>query len=201
MIAFQIYPESRWIRHSAFALIIIVTAAMGCVSRPVSKVSRPFLEVFDFRITPGHDLIAPGRQFALNTLFGNPVDAYVFDAIAYQAVFVENADNTSDRIVRESFERIVAPIERSYLAGTIHGQSMLGLNDGIWGTKGTPPLTEEQCHGIISGTVRIYFVSWFAWADSNNPESRKESGSDCRWLQPPDGERYTSSSLTWHLCQ
>jgi hypothetical protein len=126
---------------------------------------------------------------------------HVFDAIAYQAVFVENADDTSDRLVRESFEKLVAPIKRSYLAGIIHGQSMIGLNDGIWGTKATPPLTEEQCNGIVRGTVRMYFVSWFAWADSDNPESRKASGNYCRWLQPPDGERYTPSSLTWHFCQ
>jgi hypothetical protein len=171
--------------------------------------SRPFLEVSDFRITPGHDVIAPGRQFALDTLFSNPVDTRIVDAIAYQAVFVENADDTSDRLVRESldrlvresFEKLVAPIKRSYLAGINLGQSMIGLNDGIWGTKATPPLTEEQCNGIVRGTVRMYFVSWFAWADSDNPESRKASGNDCRWLQPPDGERYTPSSLTWHFCQ
>jgi hypothetical protein len=185
--------------------LISICAGLGLLgwqAWPTSPISRGFLQVFSIQVSPDHHSIGVGKQFDLSTFYGNPVDDRVFDAFAYQAVFIAGANDQSEEIVKSSFEKLLRPIKAQYLSGNPNGvRRSVGHNNGIWGTKGTLPLTQAECQGILDGSLRLYFLSWFAWAKSENG-GHKEFDSDCRWLQPPvSGDSYTSSTLIWHFCK
>jgi hypothetical protein len=185
--------------------LIIITgglALLGWGVWPEPPVSRGFLQVFSIQVSPDHRSIEVGKQFDLSAFYGNPVDDRVFDASAYQAVFIAGANDQSEEMVKSSFEKLLKPIKAQYLSGRPYGvRRSVGHNSGIWGTKGTLPLTQADCQGILDGSLPVYFLSWFAWAKSENG-GHKEFDADCRWLQPPvSGNSYTSSTLIWHFCQ
>jgi hypothetical protein len=163
--------------------------------------SRPehttaFLQIQKPEILQQYSLIAPAKQFGGNIRSQNPGPERVFQAFGFTRIYVENVNDDTDKNVRIKFEKELYPKRKDYLAGKIKGPE-IGVGLGIWGTVTTPPLTQEQFDGLVSGSVRIYFVSWLAWTDVNG---KKDSTYDCRWLQTPTGP-YKKDEIVWHFCQ
>jgi hypothetical protein len=74
----------------------------------------------------------------------------------------------------------------------------LGVGNGIvYRTATSPPLTEPQVAGILSGTTRFYVLSWATWKDSNN---RVGDLTTCNWMQAPTSLDVSNQQTVWHLC-
>jgi len=98
--------------------------------------------------------------------------------------------------VRVLFEKRLNGQRERYLAGEITGPEQ-GVGHGLWTTILTEPLTKHQAQGILNGTARIYFATWFAWTDA---DGHKGWSYDCRWLQSFKEFPYKKEDIVWHYC-
>jgi hypothetical protein len=160
-----------------------------------------FLQFEKIDILQQFSVIASGAQFGGNLYAVNPTTRRIFNAYGFSGSFVEvvDEDEKTDHRVRELFEQNVSSVRQRYMAGEIKGTE-LGAGQSIWTSVVTRPLTPSEADGIARGTVRIYFVSWLAWADA---EGHKDSAYDCRWLQSATLPRpaYSQKDIIWHFCQ
>jgi hypothetical protein len=106
-----------------------------------------------------------------------------------------------DQQVKQEFDKITKEGKAQYRAGKITGHE-ISLNEMVFQTVGTAPLTQQQYDGILKGTMRIYILSWYAWTDSQSPLGHKTFGDDCRCLLPPEGgATFNQTILIWRWCQ
>jgi hypothetical protein len=149
-------------------------------------------------VTIDYNTITEGKQFGINMRSRNNSQERVLHAFAITYVYIEPADDQSDRIVLDKFSKEVAGLRKLYSAGKIKGPEVAAGTTGIWGTALTHALSKTETEGIITKRSRLYYASWLVWADL---QGRMDWSDDCRWLQLPEGPRVDTGSLVWHFCQ
>lgn len=171
-----------------------------------------FLQWERIEFVEGKSNIVAGREFGANFWSKNPGPTPVYNASGFQAVIIAGIESKEasgqspqlddaalEKMVRSSFEDDLRPVRSSYLAGKLKGVT-LGVGHGVWGTDYTPPLTKNEVEGILKGYIRLYFLSWFAWADQ---EGKQHEINDCRWLQVSNipSMPFKKNSPVWHSCE
>jgi hypothetical protein len=150
-----------------------------------SRCRIDFLQIGLIQSQKDNRSIGPGKQFALNIFAINPGPGRVLNATGITRTFILDATEQSDQEAKLLFEKDRQAFEKFYSNGTTSARQMIDVDDGIWTTVVTEPITRAQAEGFIAGKTRFYWISWFAW---KSPQGRSDSFSDCRWLQPmPEG--------------
>lgn len=140
-----------------------------------------FMQFEKYSIAKEYNSISPGKKFGLDISSFNRSQVKVFNVVGYTNIFIEKAGPEADHTVRVKFDKIMTPIKEEYFAGKILGPER-GPGTEISITAATYPLTKDEAVGIANGTLRLYFVSWIAWTDS---QKNIDSAYDCRWLETP----------------
>jgi hypothetical protein len=149
-------------------------------------------------VTTAYDIIGADKQFGINMRSRNNSPERVLRSFGHSHVYLETAEDQSDKVVLSKFSEEIKGFRTKYISGAINGPEVAAGAHGIWGTVLTHPLTEDEAQGIISKKLRLYYLSWLVWTDLQH---RMDWSNDCRWLQVPDNSQESSAGLVWYFCQ
>ena len=152
-----------------------------------------FLSAMPSEIIQEYSHIAPGKALAARINWSNQTKERLFKPACWAAAYVEHVDAETEKRVHRRFLEQSGPGRYRYFAGKTGGPEM-APNYAIGAEPKTPPLTEEQCGGLLRGTARLYLISWIGWIDSFG---RRDSASQCVWIETPDS---TITAERWHYC-
>ena len=164
----------------------------------LDKNTGGFLQFNEIDIYQQYSSIYAGKVFGGDSSVINASTEPVKNTYAYDKSYIEQADEHTDSRVMKVFEEEIIPIRQKYLHGDIQGPE-IGVGKRLRGPITTRPLTADEAQSVWNGTMRIYFVSWWAWT---NLRGHRFFSSDCRWLQASTLPRpsYKKENIVWHYC-
>jgi hypothetical protein len=168
---------------------------------PTNTDPAGFLQLEGLEFAKDEDQLVENRTIALNFNLKNAGQAPITDKYGMSMMeFVEqdrgtigNFDKAEHQVIKEFYKnRREAQTEIRHRA---KGPTV-GVGLGVYSSVLSDPLTAAQVSGVLSGSIRIYALTWATWKDSHY---RPGTLNSCHWLQIPPGPQLVN--LVWHTCE
>ena len=201
---FETYIQQTTLTPSVMTYRVSLKILPPAQKQPLPPFSAPhprlraalgFIQLANIDIHLEASVIQVNSPLVFNINYLNKGAEPVNDVIGLMSVTLVASVPDASKTILKKFRNVIAPAIKDVETGRKKG-STAGVGLGIWGTRGTPPLTAEDVNDLLQGRKHIYILGWVHWVDLDN---NSRSTEDCTWLQTPFGPKI-SPPMIWHTC-
>lgn len=161
-----------------------------------------FLQLQTVEFSKELDIVAENRKVGLNFIYKNGGKHPIRNRLYYEQIGVISGEGDlgftkPEKVFRARFDRDRKEALHQDSKSSAQNTNEIGVDQIVYRSVQSTPLSAAQVLGITTGTTRIYAITWVTWKDV---KGRPGSLSSCRWLQSPQSQQLVNNLLVWHSC-